>query len=288
MSFHYKFLAALGLTLLVVSLQGCASTPENTRAMLSEEVRGSFRQVGIVTKGPEPAPEVLGTLGPVGDVAIGAGKGLLIGTGAGILGGLLLGSLACGPAAGFCAAGALVLGTGVGLVGGTVTGGVIAATSTVPFGAASELETALTDALADRDLRSALRIGVLTTSTGATGAKLVDLGTAEETASFRAEDYESLAARGVDTTLEIKILQIALFQDEDEDSEFALLINIYTTLTAAGGRENVWSDDQVVYVSEPAEISLWTSPTSGHIQTEIQTGIETIAQEIGAQLFGME
>ena len=74
MSFHYKFLAALGLTLLVVSLQGCASTPENTRAMLSEEVRGSFRQVGIVTKGPEPAPEVLGTLGPVGDVAIGAGK----------------------------------------------------------------------------------------------------------------------------------------------------------------------------------------------------------------------
>ena len=276
-----KALAGICIFSLLVA-QGCASIPENTRVAVSEEVRNSLTNVGIVSVGPGPEPEALGIIGPVGEIAIGAGKGFLIGGIWGLGLGLLAGIATGGFGGAIVALGIFALG----VVGGTTTGAIIAASSTLPIGTAEELETALIDVLSNRDLRVDLNKHILAVPAADSDTKLFDLGMVEETTSLGAEDYQRFAATGVNIALEIGIVQVALFQDEDEETEFALLINTYANLTAVAEQENLWSNEQIVYISPPAAISEWTAPGSDHLRTEIDNGVETLAREISAQVFG--
>ena len=101
-----------------------------------------------------------------------------------------------------------------------------------------------------------------------------------------APDYEQFAARGVDAVLEIGITQLAITRGEDSDTSFALLINAYAGLIGVEDNEVLWGNPQIVYLSPEAELSLWTAPNSDYLRTEIDSGLERLAEETHNQIFG--
>ncbi len=266
--------------------QGCATAP-NISAPLSEELRGSLGTVGVISVGPPPAPEALGPIGWREEGQESAGRGAIIGGAAGAGAGVGLGlAVAVAFPVLFPAVALLALigGVGGGAIG-AVTGAVIGSATALPTDTAADLETALMEALADYDVRAELTERVLARSTASSETEVIDLGLADTSATDATPDYEPFAARGVDTVLEIGIAQIALTRGDDDGTVFALLINVYARLIGVSDNEVLWSNPQIALISPAVDLSVWTAPGSDHLRTEIDNGLDRLAQRIHNQVF---
>lgn len=122
-----------------------------------------------------------------------------------------------------------------------------------------QTENALISALANYDLRVELKEHILDVPVAHSDSKVLDLGTVDATTSSVATDYQRFSASGVNTALEIGIAQIALFKDESDEGSFALLINMCAQLSDVAEQKSLWSNDQIIYVSRPGDISFFAS-----------------------------
>jgi hypothetical protein len=116
--------------------------------------------------------------------------------------------------------------------------------------------------------------------------QLIDLGIVETPPGASTPLSGSIISPEADSLLEIGVTQILLTQIEDEETDFVLLMNLHGKLTSVVSQETVWTNDQIVYVSAPAELIVWTEPGTDYLENEIAYGLNELSEEIWEQLFG--
>ena len=147
---------------------------------------------------------------------------------------------------------------------------------------AAKIETALTHALADRELQNDLRQRTLNhieiVSAG------IDLGT-QEMRPDNFSDYAFAEDRVVDAVLELSLTQVGFVGGGGDDPTLSLVITAHASLNGTTENGVLWEAEQVTYVSEAAAFSLWTAGDSGLIQAEMDNGLESVASQLGEALF---
>ena len=274
-----KYAALMATTLF---LANCASTPEpDPLPHVMEDVRSSLRTVGVITIGPNVGGELEAPVGIGNQIAIGVIGGGAIGGVSGAGAGALIG-LACGPLAFFCVPAGAVVGGSAGLIVGGTAGGFMKGSQAVSESTAAEIESALTNALANRELQNELRQQTLNqleiVSTG------IDLG-ATDTRPKNFSSYALVDDRLIDAVLELSLTQVGFAGGGGDDPTLFLVISARASLHGMMAADVLWEAEQVAYVSEPAAFSLWKAGGSGLIQAEIDNGLESVARQLGNALF---
>ena len=211
------------------------------------------------------------TKGVVEGGAIGGASGAGVGALVGLICGPFL--LVCVPAfAGAGAVGGVVLGGGA--------GGIIKGTNAIPEGAAINIQAALYDAIAKRDLQNELRRRVLVRANAGRANNAIDLGINKTVDPSTPPDYALFPGSGADAVLEISIAQIAFTSEGGTTPTFVLSIDARARLIKIPGSRVLWSDEHMAFKSPAAEFSLWTAKNSDLLKSEIESGLETLAQQI--------
>jgi hypothetical protein len=256
-----KSLAAI---LVFCVLAACATKP------LNEETRTSLGTVGVMTVGPTVG-------GKVGE-PFGAGNGALGGGAGGALGA----ALSCGPAAPICAL--LFVPTGA------LIGGISSARDAIPESTASEIQAALNQVIADRDLQADLRQRVLQHTGSTTMSIDLGAGAAEPVSS---PDYIRMVGSGVGSVLEMSLTQLVLAHKQqfhwgwgDRDPKLALVMTARARMIRVADQQVLWNTAELKYESLPAVFSLWTVSDSGLLRAEIDKGSEALARQMAEALFG--
>jgi len=241
--------------------------------------------VGVVSAGAPLGAEVSGPIGFGNEVREGALEGALTGAGIGAVSGAVMG-LACGPGFWFCSP---ILAAWEGLFGGAIgaaVGGIIKGTSAIPTETATELEAALFEEISDHDLQADLRRRVLARAASTSVRNVRDLGIDYAMFSAGGSDDAVDPSAAPDTVLEIGITEIALTGEGGSDPSFALSITVEARLIRVSDNRLLWHDTRILFESAPADVSAWTARDSGHLESEISSGLETLAQQISEQIFG--
>jgi hypothetical protein len=200
-------------------------------------------------------------------------KGAAVGTPSGFVAGGLLGLL-CGPGAIICTPVGALGGGLIGLVGGGTYGGISGGNRAVPEETAKQLQNALLEAIADRDLQAELRNNVLS---GSGTFRMIDLG------AQAGNGVE--ASSGAVSILEISLTQLTFSGEGGENPTLSLVIAARAKLTRPGGKQVLWSAEEISYSSGGAASSLWASRNSDLLKAEIARGIQSIARKIDDALF---
>jgi hypothetical protein len=223
--------------------------------------------------------KVSGPIGVGNEAATGVVEGGALGgaSGAGI--GAVVG-LVCGPFALAC----VPAFAGVGALGGVVVGGgaggIIKGANAIPEGAATNIQAALSNTIANHDLQAELRRHVLDRANAGRAKNAIDLGAGKTVASSIAPDYALFTSSGVDTVLEISIAQIAFTSEGGATPTFVLSIDARARLIRIPDNRVLWSNEHMAFKSPAAEFSLWTAKDSGLLKSEIESGLETLAPQI--------
>jgi hypothetical protein len=271
-----KRLVAVIALFVLAACAGTRSVPH-----LADDARSSLGTVGVITMGPAVGGKVDGPVGVGGQAVVGVIGGAAVGTVGGAGAGFTLGLL-CGPGAWICSPVGAIGGALVGLVGGGTYGGIRRGRNAIPESAAAEIQTALNQAIADRDLQADLRQRVLTHTT----ATALDLGVGA-TEPVASPDYTSIADRGVGTILELSLTQLTFTGEGGSDPTLALIMSARARLIRIADKRELWNVAEVNYESAPAAFSLWTATDSNLLRGEIVKGSEALARQMGEALFGV-
>jgi hypothetical protein len=261
-----------------LAVQSCATMPD-IPASPSESVLSSLGKVGVVSAGPALDGKVLGPIGAGNEAAKGALEGGAIGGASGAGLGAVIG-LGCGPFALACVPAFAAAGAVGGVVFGGGAGGIIKGTNALPEGTATNIQAALYNAVANRDLQSELRRRVLERENAGNAHNAIDLGISKIVDPSATPDYSLFSASGVNTVLEISIEQIAFTSEGGATPTFVLSITARARLIRIPGNQLMWSNDQISFKSPAAELSLWTPKDSDLMKSQIQGGLEALAQQI--------
>ena len=268
--------AAASFVLLVA--QGCATTPPPPQ-LLTQDVRASLGTIGVISFGPQLMADVSGPVGGGRE----AGRGALKGGAIGGLGGAGIGAIA-GAFTGPCAPVFVPFFAGIGAVGGGAlgagTGAIVRGVNAIPTATAESLEAALNSAIAGRDLPADLRERLLTRGP-MMPRQSIDLGNIDGDPAG-APVYGMFAANGVHSVLEVTITEVIF---DGEGASFALAMKARTRLIRLADNQVLWSNDQIMFRSTHADVATWTSAESGHLATELGTGVEMLARQIGDEIF---
>jgi hypothetical protein len=177
----------------------------------------------------------------------------------------------------------LLGGAAIGLVGGGIAGGVSAGRNAIPAETAEQIETALNQAIAGRDLQADLRGAVLRRA--GSNAMAVDLG-AGGTEPVASPDYTSMAGRGIGAVLEISVSQLTVTGEGGSDPALALVMSARGRLIRASDTQVLWNVAEVRHQTAEAALSLWTASDSALRRMEIDKGSDELARQMGEALFG--
>jgi len=271
----------------LIFVQGCASTPDLPPPSPPPDagLRASLGTVGVISAGAPLGAEVSGPIGFGGEAREGAMEGAIAVGGLGAVGGALYG-LACGPAFWLCSP---ILAAGFGLAGGATgaaAGGLIKGANAIPTDTATELQAVLFQEISDSDLRADLREHILTQAVGTSGRNVVNLGTGYAMFGASVSDDAIGSSAAPDTVLEIAITEIALTGEGGSDPSFSLSISAGARLIRVSDNQLLWSDARIPYVSAPADVPVWTATDSDHLESEINSGLAALAQQIYGLVFG--
>ena len=178
---------------------------------------------------------------------------------------------------------------GYAVIGGTAgaaAGGLIKGATAVPTETATELQAALFAEISDHDLRAELRQRVLARATSTSERSVIDLGTGYAGFGTSSSDEAVGSSAAPDTVLEIGITEIALAGEGGIDPSFALSITVQARLIRVSDNQLLWSDMRIPFESDPADVPVWTATDSGHLKSEISSGLETLANQICGLVFG--
>lgn len=276
-----RALAFLLATSLMV--QSCAMTPE-APSPPSESVRASLGKIGVVSARSALDGKVSGPIGVGNEAAVGAIEGGAIGGVSGAGAGAAAG-LACLMYAPVCIPVFAIVGAAGGAVIGGVAGGIIKGTNAVPEGAATNIQAALYNAIANRDLQNELRRRVLDRANAGRTNNTIDLGIGKTVDPSTPPDYALFTSSGVNTVLEISITQIAFTSEGGTTPTFVLSIDARARLIRIPDNLVPWSDEHMAFKSPAAKFSLWIAEDSDLLKSEIESGLGMLARQINENVF---
>ena len=265
----------------LIFAQGCSTKPP-PQPPPSEALRASLGTVGVVSV--VPAPE--GRLNPTGP---GVGGGAAGGAARGALEGLSQAAhSATGAAGGGGALGALValvILTPVYVVVGGVAGGAVGAAAIIPESAAKEIETTLRQVVAEHEPQAELRRLVMARAAAETTEKTIDLGTGGIIDPGVMPDYALLAAKGVQTVLEVGVLAISLTGKGGSDPVLVLSVDARARLIHAADNLVLWSDEHVRFATPSHKYSEWSAEEAALLKSDLERGLEVLARQINDKVF---
>jgi len=256
---------------------GCAHMPKPP----SEEMRGQFGTIGIVSKPCNPEiqfhPEFAkGRLS-------GAGIGFSVGLGAGILYGGLVGAAAGGGfLTPFLAAG----GAAIGGVTGGVYGGIKGAVDAVPKGESQRIEATVKNAFDGIGIQKTVSGGVFKNSLELPGYVFVLL---EQDDSMISTPYNFnlLRERGVDTVLELIIKDGGFKEGKGKHPLIAFFMKVNTRLIRTTDGKEIYSHE-FEYKSQKLNSADWLNDDAQLLREEIDHCFNELPKQIVEGLFRKE
>ncbi len=279
----------LALTLFTTGLLGCAHAPKIEPPTLSEEDKSQLGTIGVVSASfqPEFTSQKPMTKGNAAKAAAGAGARGCLRTGGSVLGAV--------PGGGDPFAGAVVAAVGLGIIVltpvGAAVGGIVGAVRGVNEAAINDAESTLNLALNEIDLQKTLRDRVLSVAQEKTSYIFTPLD--DKGPSFLNEEvsYLSRIQAGVETILELSVLQFGLSSTSDGPG-----INPPLTLfMAANVRVVRISDDKVLYNyafryenEEKKKFTKWAEKQGQPLKDELNRCLDSLANQIVTVVFGLQ
>ncbi len=257
----------------LIFTQGCATKPPPLPPP-SEALRASLGTVGVVSVVPAPEGKLNPTSPGIGGGAALGGVGVLA---AGAAGGGQVG----GPAG-------LVVGAALGVVllpVGAVAGAIIGAAENIPESTAKEIETMLRQVVAEHEPQADLRRLIMARAAAETTEKTIDLGTGGVIDPTVMPDYAPLAAKGVQTVLEVGVLAIGLTGKGGSDPDLVLSIDARARLIQVAGNRVLWSDEQMRFVTASHKYSEWRATEAAQLKSDFEGGLEVLARQINDKVF---
>lgn len=257
---------------------------------LAQETRQTLGVVGVYSVGPPPDAVVAGPVDVGKQRLVGAAKGGGIGVLAGTGGGALTGAgvgLVCGPWAVVCspvfALWGAAIGAAGGLLGGSAIGVVSHGANAIPTDVAERARTALVTVVGDRDLQSDLRQDLL--ATAPEDDHRIDLGGAAVAEPSTLPNYRRFVDEGAHSVLEVGLTAVTFAGQGGEDPELTLTLKARARLVAVPENEVLWTDADLVFESVKAKLSTWTASDSRLIASELDRGMDVLAQRIATDVF---
>ena len=280
-------LAALVLLVPTVGTTGCIPRVPIESVSLpappSESIRSGFGTVAVVVEDEVPPLEFTR---PIHGWAAGVGLGLGRGVGGAIaltLGGAAAGGGGGGPAAVLTMAAGAALGAAVGLLYipvSTVAGGVTAESSD----RVERAEQEVLRVMAELDLPERLRKEMLRTARGAYGDVV-----AGEAGELARERYRVLAARGIGTVLEVRLLGVwngPILDAFTFNKSFAVFMAAQTRLIQTEGGTVLYS--QILTYRTPRQFrtySQWGDAGGQALRKELEQACLLLSEKITEEVF---
>jgi len=238
------------------------------------EVRKNLGTIGVASGcfKPECSLQKQKSTTNVSKLAAGAAKGA--GKGAGEV--LVAGS--SGGEAGFCIS--LVLAPFVACIGCLV-------------GAAKSEATEKSDAKSDAALRNAFeqvklqeitRDNILRTASKKTSYTFVDLGDQGPRTPDKKFDYSFLASEGIDTVLEIAVLDAGLVGSEEIYPDLQFFMNLRARLIRVGDGERLYGGT-LTHKGKRHLYSMWATDNAALLREELKAGCEILSERVVELLF---
>lgn len=271
---------------MLLAQSGCAHRAPSP----SGPERDRVESVGVVSA--KFLPEVVLDLpakGRVDGAVRGAGRGFLAWAGVPLRVGAEAMRGCSGQACGYVAIGMLAVATASGTVG-AVVGGVEGAIRAMPAGEARRIEEA-TRHLADLKIQETIRDRVLEEAEDASGCTVLAVPDAGPTATDCVVDYGGLAAKGVDSVVELSVLSVG-FKGEKWGKRPPL--SVFLMVRARRYRTEdgrMLEEKELSYRSPERQFSAWMEDGAVHMEEAFETGYGELAEKIAGEVIcppGME
>lgn len=182
-----------------------------------------------------------------------------------------------------------------------VSGAIKGAAKGVPAAEIEEGETALKSALAELNFQKAIQDQVVQTGRDRTGRPFVPLAEQGPTSADEMIGYRSFAGQGIDTVLEIAILNLRLRKssppegDRSWDTEverlvnppLALVVTVRTKLVRVADGTEIYSYTSK-YTSGTRTFTGWTVSNAQPFREELELAYQNLAKQIVELLFPAE
>jgi hypothetical protein len=242
-------------------LTGCASDP--APPLPSESVRKELGTVGVVSVhfAPEESLQIPGA----GEGAATAAAGsIYAGAHAGPVG-LVLGIVLAPVAA--------------------VVGGIAGAAAEMPEETAAKIESQIVETLKAADVQVTLRGKVIEAAQKAAGKELVEMTNPPMMVGEQVGDYRYLHDKGIDSTLEVGALEVALVGSYGGDPDLQLFVVARTRLIRTLNNEVIFAHDTLKTQSKKHRFSEWGANDAELLRRELDQSLQRIARRIVDEVF---
>jgi hypothetical protein len=245
---------------------------------VSEAQRERLGTVAVmpITRAPKNAVEV-GPRGSASGGAHGAGEGALAGADAFFSGntGSCKGAL-CGLA---------IIFLPVFIVGGAMIGGVSGAVQAVPKDKAKQIEVQLAQALAEVEPQEALRSEVVKAGARSGITSLKDMAPGAAKLVGGQGDYRGLSEEGIDTVLEVGVLEVGLVGGGGKDPTLALVVRGAARLVDVKTNQELHRNDMLRRETAQIPYSRWSAEGAGLLKHELGRAYVTLGTSIVDEVF---
>jgi hypothetical protein len=257
-------------------LSACAAS--QSRPVVSEAQREHFGTVAIVeiARAPKSAVDV-GPRGSTAGASHGAGQGALAGAEA-----LFKGAGSCSGE--MCGLVMIVL-LPVFVIGGATIGGVSGAVQAVPEAKAKQIEARLALALAEVGTQEALRSAVAKAAARSEITIVREIPRSATTMVAGEIDYRGLSETGIDTVLEVGVVEVGLIGGGGKDPKLALIVRAAARLVDVKTNGELYRDYSLSHVSPQWRYNEWSADGASLLKHELSSAYGVLGTSIVEEVF---
>jgi len=148
----------------------------------------------------------------------------------------------------------------------------------------AESEAALRNAFEQVNLQEITRDNILRTASKKTSYTFVDLGDQGPRTPDKKFDYSFLASEGIDTVLEIAVLDAGLVGSEEIYPDLQFFMNLRARLIRVGDGERLYGGT-LTHKGKRHLYSMWATDNAALLREELKAGCEILSERVVELLF---
>ena len=151
----------------------------------------------------------------------------------------------------------------------------------------SEIEATFRKAVAEHRAEDELRERVVAQASTAMVQKIIDMGTGGVINPAKKTDYAPFAEKGVETILEVGVIDIAVSVGDDRSGDRYLTVSVAgraRLIRVADGRV-LWSDEERALHREGHSLPQWNLNDDVRLTSEVVGALDNLAQEFVFKAF---